>query len=328
MRKLTVVVVIAALLYAGYWVLGRGQIETRLTNALTEIDAGPYDVQYSDLSTTGFPSRFDTTITDLVLSDPVTDVTWTAPFFQIFALSYRPNEVIAHFAPEQVVTANGQDYTLFTADMRASGKVAANTALTFQTATFSLDNPRLRDGAGSELAMASLLAAMRLTPNTDKTYDLFVDAQGIVLPQYIQRLLDPQGRQPPVMRRVQLDARIDLTAPLALNAGDDPIVSRVSLTELAFDWGTVSLSGIGEAAPDATGLLQGSLTVTARNWQTFIDLAIDNGMLSSNQRLLWMEILGNLDATPQINDTLTLTIDITDGVVRLGGFMVTTLPRL
>jgi len=102
MRKLIFLVVISALLYGGYWFVGRAQIEDRITEALIEADEGPYDVSFGTLRTRGFPSRFDTTVTDFSFNDPATGTAWLAPRFQLFALAYRPNEVIAVFPQEQI----------------------------------------------------------------------------------------------------------------------------------------------------------------------------------------------------------------------------------
>lgn len=330
MRKLTLCVVIAALLYGGYWFVGRFQVEMRLTEALAQANDGPYTVRYDVLSTTGFPSRFDTTITEVSITDQRSGLGWSAAFFQIFALAYRPNEVIAIFAPEQIFTVQDTTFTLFTEDMRASGKVAPNTSLSFDTATFDLENPRIRAQTGDELAMARLFAAMRLAPETTQSYDLFVEAGSIVLPQDLRRRIDPTGSQPPVIGALRLDGRATLSAPLALIAPTDqtPQLIDLTLNEVSMTWGAVGLTAIGDMAPDAEGRLNGSITVTARNWQTLLQLAIANGAVKSEQRFLVTEILRNLDETPQIEETLTLTIGVSNGTARVGGFALPLLLQI
>jgi hypothetical protein len=41
---------------------------------------------------------------------------------------------------------------------------------------------------GAELALARLFAAMRLTPETTKSYDVFFEARSIVLPENIRKI--------------------------------------------------------------------------------------------------------------------------------------------
>lgn len=320
MRKLIVLVVVAATLYGGYWFVGRSQIQDRLTEALVQVDAGDYDLSYGTLKTQGFPSRFDTTITDLEFSDPASRMTYFAPLFQLFALSYRPNEVIAVFPSEQTFAFDGEVFTLITNDMRASGKVRPNASLAFQTATIEADNPRIRTDDGAELAMASLLAAMRLSPGTTQTYDAFLEARSIVLPQDIRRMIDPQNLQPPIIQSLRFDSDVALSAPLELNgdAAMSAMIDTLSITEFALTWGDMSVSAIGDVTPDAQGVLNGSISISARNWQQALDLAVSTGAVNADRRFLVLEIANNMDETPHIPDTLTVTLNITDGNMMLG----------
>lgn len=328
MRKLIVLVLVAAFAYGGYWFVGKSQIDARLTEALGTIHDGPIDLTYDTLRTRGFPSRFDTTITDLVYEDPALGARWSAPTFQLFALSYRPNEVIAVFPNEQTLTLSDEVYTLFTNDMRASGKVRPSASLAFQTATIEMDNPRLRRQDGAELAMASILAAMRLTPDTSQSYDIFFEARSIVLPEDMRALIDPQDQQPAIIQYLRLDSDLDLVAPITLTSADAPQVAALSIKEFALTWGEMSLSAIGDVVPDAAGVLNGSITISARNWAQAVDLAVSTGAIPAERRFLVTQIASSLDETPHIDDTLTVTLTITDGNMMLGAFPLGPAPVL
>lgn len=329
MRKLIAFAVIAATLYGGYWYVGRGQVEQLMQQTLADIDAGPTDLSYGSLNTIGFPSRFDTTITDLEFADPAIPMIYSAPMLQIFALSYAPNEVIAVFPPEQTLSVNGTQYTLVSQNMRASGKVRPNGSLAFQTATVEVDNPRIRTQAGSELALTRILAAMQLTPETTQTYDVFLDAAGLILPEDIRRLIDPQNQQPAVIQSLRFDSDVTLSAPIALNGGDAvPQIETLAISEFALTWGDMSLSAIGDVIPDAAGVLDGSITISARNWQQALDLAVSTGAVKADRKFLFTEIANTLDETPQVRDTLTITLAITGGEMTLGGFNLGPAPVL
>lgn len=317
-----------AALYSGYWFIGRAQVETRLHTALQDLDAGPYALRFDSLNTRGFPSRFDTTITNLRFEDPANGTAWAADPFQFFALSYRPNEVIALFPPEQTLTLNGQTVTLLTQDMRASGKVAANTALTFQNATVTMDTPRLQLADGAQYAMARLLAAMRLSPDTTDQYDVFFETELLSLPENLRRQIDPHDALPETIQHLRFDSDVTLNAPIALNGaeGTTPKITHLFVTEFALSWGDVSMVVIGEVTPDANGLLNGSVTLTARNWETLLDLAIAAGSLTEDQRSFAQTIGANIDETPHIDDTLTATLTITDGQMSLSGLPLGAAP--
>lgn len=330
MRKLIVLALVLTTLYGGYWFVGRSQIQDRLSEALVEVDAGDFDVSYSTLKTIGFPSRFDTTITDLEFADPATGMAYSAPTFQLFALSYRPNEVIAVFPNQQTLTIDGEVFTLITSDMRASGKVRPNTSLAFQTATIEAENPRIRTEEGAELAMASFLAAMRLSPDTTQTYDAYFEARSIVLPEDIRRMIDPQNLQPPVIQSLRFDSDVTLSAPIELisAAASPATIETLSIKELALSWGEMSVSAIGDVTPDAAGLLNGSISISARNWQQALDLAVATGAVDANRRFLFTEIANSMDETPHVPDTLTLTLSVTDGIMMLGSFPLGAAPAL
>jgi hypothetical protein len=75
---------------------------------------------YDTIETRGFPSRFDTTINTLELADPRTGWAWSAPFFQVFALSYKPNHIIAVWPNEQTIATPLARANITAEDMRAS----------------------------------------------------------------------------------------------------------------------------------------------------------------------------------------------------------------
>lgn len=329
MRKLILLVVVASTLYGGYWFVGRAQVQAGLTEAIAEINSGTTELTYGSLKTRGFPSRFDTTVTDIAFKDPVSRIRWDAPFFQVFALSYRPNEVIAVFANEQVFTVEGARFTLFTNDMRASGKVRANSALSFVNTTVTIDNPRLRTEDGAELAMASLLAAARLTPDTTQTYDMFMDARGIVLPDAVRRMIDPENTLPQVIQSLRFDTAVGLDTPIALNSQSTaaPRIETVTIKEIAAGWGDMSLSAIGDLTADAAGFAEGSVTLSARNWQQALDLAVAGGLLDEAVRLTYATMAAALDETPHITDTLTVTLMLSGGQMRLGPIPIGPAPR-
>lgn len=330
MRKLIALIVVLTMLYGGYWFVGRSQIQSRLTDAIVQVDASEMNVTYASLATRGFPSRFDTTVTDLVIEDPNARVRWETPIFQLLALSYQPNNVRAYFPEEQVFIIDGARYTLFTNAMVARGHVSASAALAFQQAELELLNPRLRTEGGEELTLERLFAAMRLTPDTTQSYDVFFEARSIVLPENIRNLIDPQGLQPPIMQSLRLDSDLVLSDPIELNRAYAVALSitNLSIKEFALAWGEMSVSVIGDVAPDDAGVLDGSITISARNWQQALDLAVASGALKNDRIFLLTEIAKNFDETPQILDTLTVTFSIVNGEMALGGFALGPAPLL
>jgi hypothetical protein len=75
----------------------------------------------------------------------------------------------------------------------------------------------------------------------------------------------------------------------------------------------MSVSVIGDVSPDEVGVCGRSITITARNWQQAVDLAVASGVLEDDRIFLVTEIANNFDETPHIIDTLTVTSSIVNG---------------
>lgn len=329
MRKLVWLVAVLAALYAGYWFVGRSQIATRAEAVFQQIDAGPLDLSYSDLSVVGFPSRFDTTLGDPALADPAAGWSWSAPWLQVFALSYRPNEVIMLFPEEQRIAVGTTELSLFSTDMRASARVRPNVALSFADARFDVQTPILRTDEGAELAMDRLLLAARQAGG-DTSYDIYAEASGVVLPEFIRRTLDPQGALPARIRLLEIDASIRLSAPLDRHsmAGAMPGIEAVTLREIAFNWGDIAIEAGGDVAQDDQGRAVGEVTLRAANWEQALELARSAGALTDGGVLTYSAMARNLDETPEDPATLTLTLRFADGIMSLGDFPVGAAPML
>ena len=95
MRILFFAICAMALAWSGYWIVGAISLERTLIDWLEQRRLDGWVAEASSVNTRGFPNRFDSTFSDLELADPSTGMAWTAPFFQIFSLSYRPNHIIA-----------------------------------------------------------------------------------------------------------------------------------------------------------------------------------------------------------------------------------------
>jgi len=330
MRKLVWLVAVLAALYAGYWFVGRSQIAARAEAALQQVDAGPLDLTYSDLSVVGFPSRFDTTLRDPALADPAAGWAWAAPWLQVFALSYRPNEVIVLFPEEQRIMVGTTELTLVSSDMRASARVRPNAALSFAEATFDIQTPRLRTSEGAELAIARLLLAARDAGGEANDYDIYAEATGVVLPEFIRLGLDPEGALPPLIRELRIDGAARFAAPLDRHgmAQGLPAIEAATLRDIAFTWGDIAIRASGEIAPDDQGRASGEIALSAANWEQALGLARAAGALNEGAVLTYSAMARNLDESPDDPTTLTVTLRLSDGVLSLGEYPIGAAPML
>ena len=81
------------------------------------------------VSVQGFPNRFDLTVTDLHLADPVTGFGWDAPFAQVFSMTWKPWHLIGALPNSQTVTLPDQVIELASTKLQGSLKLVPGAAL-------------------------------------------------------------------------------------------------------------------------------------------------------------------------------------------------------
>ncbi len=330
MKRLIWIVGIVTTLYGGYWFVGRSGIQTGAETILTEMRNDGWTVDYTDLSTRGFPSRFDTTITDASLFDPVTLTGWAGDWAQVFALSYRPTEVIALLPPEQTITFGGREFRLENSDMRASAAVRATASLPFDRATIDIKTPRLNGPADSwQVTADRVLIALRDTRVDTNTYDVFAEASSLTLPESIRKTLDPEATLPSVVRLARVEGDVSLSQPIDRYAADVLVdVTGITLREFALGWGDLEFRAAGDLLADTSGFASGNVTLTLRRWQEVLALLVRAGMVTENASFTIAAMAQNMDATPDNPDLLTLEVTMANGLMAIGGLPVGRAPLL
>jgi hypothetical protein len=237
LRKLLIFVIALGVVYGGYWFVGSAAVERGAKAALAQVQADGWDLTYDSVATRGFPSRFDTTLTNINLRDPGTGIGWQAPFFQLLALSYLPNKVIAIWPNDQTVILPGQTLQVTSDRLRASIAVGANTALTLTKATVETGPLTVVSDLGWRAAIDKGLVALRQAAG-DNTYDLYADLTALTLPAALKSRLDPAADLPAALTVVRADATLTLDRPLDrnLDKGPPPALQTLVVKDLDRSW--------------------------------------------------------------------------------------------
>ena len=314
MRALFFVVAVLAALYAGYWFVGSSQVETRAEAALAQLEARGWEVDYTDLSTDGFPSRFDTTVTDLHLASPDGRVVWDAPFLQVFALSYRPNQIISIWPPEQQVAIAGQPLTVTSEGLRASGTARLSPDLPLDHAAVESGPMTITSGQGWSASLGRLLGAIREAGPGPASYDVFLETEDVASPAI-----------PVPLDLLRFDAQVTLDQPLDRRVAGPLRPLSLALREARLAQGDVAVTASGDLAPDAQGFLAGETTVTVANWRGLLDLLQDLGLLPFDRRALFE---GAFEGLSQGEDRIEVPVTFADGKVEALGLVLLDAPRL
>lgn len=323
-RGLTIAAGAAATLYGGYWFVARAAAERAADALVADLRASGWQVTMDDLRITGFPSRIDATASGLVVADPSGVVSWQAPEFTIFALSYRPNDVIAGWPAEQVLTVAGERMTVAAEGMRASAQVSLAAGLPVESATAESGPVTITADAGWTMSLDGLVAAFRRGGPGPADYDLFAEARDVAPPAAWVAALAPPEVLPPSAEVLRVDALVTLDRPIDRQA-PAPAVQAVTLREAHLTWGDVGLTVQGTLRRDAQGRPEGELSVSFRNWPRLLQIAVAAGIVTPDAAPAWDAAL-NLAAFGDVSVTAPLVF--ADGQMSLGPVPLGPVPAL
>lgn len=323
MRILLAIVVIAALGWSGYWFIGSRTVEASLRDWLEARQAEGWLVENGEISTIGFPNRFDTTLSDLELADPDTGVAWRAPFLKIFALSYRPHHVIAIWPERQTVATPYETVTITSSDLRGSLVFEPGPALRLDRATIEFDRLGLVSTAGWQASSAGGQLAVRQTPLETNTYDLSFQARDVTLPGRYREMLSDRGLVREDLAALSLDATVAFDAPWDRTAIEErrPQPRRIEVRLVRATWGDLDLRLAGELDIDDRGTPSGEITVKATNWQEILDLARSSGAVPEAIAPLIETGLRTLARMSGNRDTIDVPLTFSGGRMSLAGLV-------
>lgn len=337
MRALLIAILLALGLYSGYWFLGARLIETRAGAAMDELRARG-EMSEGELSVAGFPNRFDVTLAPVALQSSDGQYAWTADLLRLFALSWRPNHVIALFPESQVIDAGPLSFKLESPDMRASAVAGFSKTLPLSRSVLTASALQLvpqPDEDGTPPAMPlptlqvkSLRLASEAVAGDASRQRLGLELDGITPDAASRALVDSAGRLPAEIDRLHLDATLQLDQPLTLVAGRLPAPQSLRIDDLSAQWGSVGFTATGELARDAQGFLAGELKLKLQDWQAVLQIAQDAGLVADDMAPTYASVLAQLAKLSGDPSRLELPLTLAKGQMRLGPLPIGPAPRI
>ena len=321
MKALTIVVAVLAALYGGWWFVGRAAFERGAVAGIEAARARGWEIAYDDLAVAGFPNRFDATLDAPRVTTPGGAVTWSAPFVQAFALSYRPNRLIAVGPREMTVELPAGRIDVTTTDLRASAALTVSTRPALQRATLVATGLETA-GAGLDATLSTAQLAMRRMGG-EAEYDVALDLRDLRPGDALRAAIDPYGTLPEAIGAITADVHATLDRPLEAGGTPRPTALRVSDARLA--WGDLRLSLTGALDVGADGVPEGVLTLDATGWQAALRLAGSLGLVAPERLPL---LTAGMAGMAEEDGTVTLELTFEGGEIRLGPIPLGPAPRL
>lgn len=330
MRKLIFLILGLSILWFGYWFVGSSAVENGFRSWLEQERSQGIQTQYETLATRGFPNRFDTTVTGLSVRDPVSGLGWSAPFFQIFALTYKPNHIIAVWPNRQTVQTATDEISVNNDHLRASVVFKPGPSLAFDRASLETENLSLVSDNGWTTDLGAALASARQSVARTNSYDLALTADGLRPPKAIRELFGPGSNLPATLEHIVMAAVLEFDRPWDryVADGSTPVLQAISIEKFQAEWGNLGLAADGEVQVDRAGVPTGRINIRAKNWREMFQIAVRAGFVDPNvsqtaENLL--EILAQLSGDP---DTLAAPLSFQNGRMSFGPIPLGMAPRV
>ena len=323
MRALTFLVIFLAVIYGGYWAIGARALENGTNSAVAQMRADGWLLNIADVATKGFPSRFDTTLSNVEIAPP--DGTWrySAPFVQALALSYAPNKLIAVLPQQQQIDLLNQSLNITSTTLRASTGVAANPDLDFQGFTAEGADLSVQSSWGWSIAANNLLAAMRPNAQSEAAHDIYAELSGIKLGQGLSQQL---ASMPDLIESVSFDAIVSLNVPLdrhSFQTQSEIIPTDLTLKAFKLLWGEVKLSAKGDFVI-TNGYPVGQLDLTISKWDQLVDALVANGLVEAEVAKTYSDVAALL--ATEAGD-LEVPVTFQNGLISYGILPLGPAPR-
>ena len=318
MRILFGAILILAAVWSGYWYVSSTAITNGFAAWFGERQNEGWLAEYSAIETRGFPNRFDTTISDAIIADPKARIAWEVPFFQILALSYKPNHLIAIWPNEQMVVTPSGKYLITSEDMKASVvlNIDARGEQLFRRITFKTDNLAIIPEADEqEIKVASLVLAAESAPARIATYRVGVEAAEISPAISLRSAIDASSNLPDSLESLHVDAQVEFDKPWSRSSIETarPQPKNIKLNKATAQWGQLEIKAAGELEINDAGVPAGEITLKAVNWREILDLAVSSGFLKEKQSEVLEPVISAMARLKGNPNTLDIPFTFSNG---------------
>ncbi|MGR3713300.1 MAG: DUF2125 domain-containing protein [Shimia sp.] len=326
--------VLAALIWGGMWIAGSYGARTGFAAWFEDRRADGWVAEYDDLAVRGFPNRIDTTFTNITLADPETGVAWNAPFFQLFALTYKPHHLIAVWPNAQTLAVPTEKLSLDTASMRASLVLRAGDDLALERSNLDIENLTLTSTADWAMTAKGIDLALSRLPAPDdsdapsNTYRLALRAEDLAPPASLHL---PDGVDLPRSFEVfQADIEAEFDRPWDRFAIEQARPQPTSLTLKLADivWGDLKLHAAGAVTIDAQGSPTGDVTIRLVNWRDMLAVARESGTVAPAVLDTMEQALGFVAGLSGNSNAIDIPLKFSGGTTRLGPIPIGPAPLI
>ena len=332
LRRMIVIVLVAALAWGGYWAVGAWGLEKAVTLWLEDRRDDGWQAEAEGVVVRGFPNRFDLELDEIRLADPRTGWAWSAPFFQSLALSYRPYHVIAVWPDRQSLQTPLERLEITSERLRGS-LMLTPTTLALKRSSFELDGVEVTSDAGWTTRLSEGRLATRTLPEDfpDPTvHQISFSARAWQVPSRLLAELNAAELVPDTLDSVTADVTITFSDPWDRYAieRERPQPRHVEIALAEARWGQMELKLAGAFEVNEDGVPEGSLLVKATNWREILAVGVASGVVPAEFEApitTALELASQLAGSPK---TLDIPLNFKNGQTRIGPAPIGPAPEI
>ena len=333
MRSLITLIVVLSLGWSAWWVIGTTAQKTAIETWMEQRREAGWVAEVEEFNVTGYPNRFDSVFTDLALSNPEAGWTWQAPHFQLLALSYKPNHIIAVWPGTHSYATRSDTTTITSSLFRGSLIFKPDTALSLErmqleTADLVLTGETEWRASAKEASIAFFAHnAPDLPPNS---YDLYIKALEFSPPAAWRDSVDQSGALPETIPEAIIDATLTYDDPWDRFAIEqtNPRMTAIEIRDLRFLWGELNLNGTGTIDITAEGYMDGTFTVMAQNWRKLLDVIVAAQLLDPEFETSLVSGISVVSALSGDPEDIEIKLQFKDNLTYIGIIPIGPAPRV
>lgn len=330
MRITIRLLVLLAVIWSGWWWLAATFIDRGADGWLAARRAEGWQAQVQPIATKGFPSKFQTQITDLSLADPETGVALRLDSATISAPAYWPGYVTLSLPSAPIELDIAAATHLF--------RVQDGTARLHlhPGASLQLDHMQTRGGAwqwntrqGNALAGDDWSMQVAQDPAVIEKYQFDLQITNLRPGDQLRTQFSVPSDWPLSFEHFTADLAVTFERPWDRRAIEEtrPQPRRITLREAKAAWGPVRLAANGDLTVDSMGIPEGAANLLVENWTELLDLAVAGGALPANIRPQAQAMLGALANMGGDPTRLDLSLRFAAGEMYLGPIRLGPAPR-
>jgi hypothetical protein len=325
MRTMIWIVGILAVLWMGYWFAGSYAVKNGADAAFARAADQGLVASNEGITVTGFPNRFDLTITAPDIGDAQTGMRWQSPDLTVFAMTWKPWHLITVLANTQTLTLPGQTLGIVTTDARASIMAVPGTTLPLDRIDMSVAKPVVTSTLGWTVAADGVEFHTRQNASMPNGHEI-----SLAIPNLVPdaALIAATGL-PAAIQMIRLDAVGSFSAPLDRNAqAARPHLTGLRVKEGTVLWGDLTVAASGEIAANADGLAEGRIEISIKGWRKALPLAVTMGLIKPEVAPTVEGMLNAMALQTGDAETLELPLIFQNGRGNLGPIPLGAAPRL